>query len=238
MARHAATLLPGLLDTALAGRCLRTLDRRYADPGLRASDGFNAESSSIRLSAVDEVDTAGLLATVFAGTLAALCRSELGPDIACAIDASWVRRQYPLAGYPPRHASHRWHQDGALGFDFLAAGPAPFAADALLPMVTCWIALSPCGDVAPGLELAGPARDRLLCVEDLSEPRVAAVHAAGDFHRPLLAAGDALVFGGGALHRTHVTAAMERERTSIELRFVSPARVGQRLRGQRLLALH
>ncbi|HEX2541585.1 MAG TPA: phytanoyl-CoA dioxygenase family protein [Caldimonas sp.] len=238
MAQPAATLLPSLLDRSLVARWTEAVERHYAAPGLRGSADFNVQSSSIRVSAVESVDVPGLLSTLFIGTLASLCKAELGESVACAVDASWVRRQYPIASYPPGHAAHCWHQDGALGFDFLAHAGDPFPDDALLPMVTCWIALSPCGDVAPGLELAGPPRRALLAVADLSEDRIAAMHSSAEFHRPVLAPGDALVFPGGLLHRTHVTPAMRRERTSIDLRFVAPARARRRLPGQRLLALH
>ena len=238
MGASAATLLPGLLAAARAEACLRAIDARYADPDLRSGGEFHASCSSMRLGHVAGIDTAALLATTFGGTLAALCRRELGADVACLADECWARRQYPLAGYPREHAAHSWHQDGALGFDFLAFADRPLPPDALLPMVTCWIALTPCGDDAPGLELAGPSRHELLPLDAVGEARVRASPEASHGDCPVLAPGDAIVFGGGLLHRTHVTPAMRRTRTSIELRFVAPARVGARLPGRRLLALH
>ena len=238
MAAGAATLLPGLLEPSLAARCLDALERRYADPATRGSDGFSVASSSMRLDSVPALRGFDLLSTVFDGPLAALCRRELGTGIACVVDECWARRQYPLTAYPCGHAAHSWHQDGALGFDFLALGDASVPSDALLPMVTCWIALTPCGDDAPGLELAGPSGRDLLPPDALTEGRIRAAHDAKDCHRPVLAAGDALVFSGDLLHRTHVTHTMTRPRTSIEMRFVASARLGDRLRGRQLLALH
>jgi len=35
MVQHAAPLLPGLLDPALAARCLTAVERRCADPAFR-----------------------------------------------------------------------------------------------------------------------------------------------------------------------------------------------------------
>lgn len=238
MGASAATLLPRLLDPARAEACLQVIDARYADPELRSSAEFHASCSSIRIGHAAGIDTAALLAAAFGEALAALCRRDLGADVACLVDECWARRQYPLAGYPSGHAAHSWHQDGALGFDFPAFTDRPPPPDALLPMVTCWIALTPCGDDAPGLELAGPAHLDLLPLAALSEARVRASHEALDADRPVLAPGDAIVFGGGVLHRTHVTPSMTRARTSIELRFVAPGRVGARLPGRRLLPLH
>ena len=238
MGASAATLLPRLLDPARAEACLEAIDARYADPDLRSSDEFHASCSSMRLGHIAGIDAAAILAAAFGEALAGLCRRELGANVACLADECWARRQYPLAGYPRGHAAHSWHQDGALGFDFPAFADRPLPPDALLPMVTCWIALTACGDDAPGLELAGPCRHELLPLDALSEARVRASVAARDGDCPVLAPGDAIVFGGGLLHRTHVTPAMTRTRTSIELRFVAPARVGAGLPGRRLLALH
>lgn len=238
MAAGAATLLPGLLEPSLVARCLDALERRYADPETRDSDAFSVASSSFRLGSVPELRVVDLVAQLFAGPVAALCRRELGTGIALIVDECWARRQYPLKAYPTGHAAHSWHQDGALGLDFLAVGDTGATSAALLPMVTCWIALTPCGDDAPGLELAGPGRRDLLPPDALAECRIRTAHRAEDCDRPVLAAGDALVFTGGLLHRTHVTRTMTRARTSIEMRFVATDRLDDRLRGRHLLALH
>ena len=102
-------------------------------------------------------------------------------------------------------------------------------------MRTLWIALTPCGVDAPGLEWAEPSPQRLLTPAELTEASVDATWP-GRVH-PALDAGDALLFDGALLHRTHVTLAMQRERTSLELRFFEdppPAR----LAGDRMLAWH
>ena len=151
------------------------------------------------------------------------------------LDQCWVRRQYAPDRAPSGHAPHSWHQDGALGFDFLGAAPSE---GALLAMVTCWIALTACGDDAPGLELVDRDAEALLPLAALGDEAVRARHAEGEFLRPILDPGDALVFGGGVLHHTHVGATMSRDRTSLELRFFPAARIPPRLRGDRFLPLH
>ncbi len=132
----------------------------------------------------------------------------------------WVRRATP---------PHAWHQDGALHHDFLARpGGTP------LPMWTCWIALTDCGLDAPGLEWVAPSPRRLLAPAELSDEAVRRRFAAADFHRPALTAGDALLFDGSLLHRTHVTPSMRQQRTSVELRFIAAGAPPPRLAAETL----
>jgi ectoine hydroxylase-related dioxygenase (phytanoyl-CoA dioxygenase family) len=238
MTMQAATLLPGVLGPAQVASCRAALDGCYDDRAVGEGAAFDPYSSSVRLAAVPGLDVDALVRTLYDGDVAAWCRDVLGEGVGCLLDQCWARRQYPLAGYPPRHAAHRWHQDGALGFDFLGAAGRTSTAGALLPLVTCWIALTPCGRDAPGLELAGSGPRDLLRLDALTDDAVRAAHGADSFTRPVLAAGDALAFDGALLHRTHVTASMTRERTSIELRFVATDRLGDRLRADRLMLLH
>ncbi|MCB9527989.1 MAG: hypothetical protein H6701_06250 [Myxococcales bacterium] len=83
-------------------------------------------------------------------------------------DQAWLRRQLPPARAPRHHAPHRWHQDGALGFDFL--GGDPESPDALLPMITAWVPLVPCGRDAPGLRYVPERRDTLAPCEPRPPP--------------------------------------------------------------------
>ena len=105
-------------------------------------------------------------------------------------------------------------------------------------MVTCWIALTPCGADAPGIEFAGGDRTELLPLAALADAEVRARHPERDRLRPVLEPGDALVFGGGVLHHTHVAATMTHDRTSLELRFFAAGKPPARLRGDRFLSLH
>lgn len=239
MAAGTAALVPAAVPPGLAASWLAAIEPFYRsarhDEGSAA--GFDPYSSSLRMAALPAPVLGDVVAAVFRDRIAAECHAALGAAVVCAIDHCWVRRQYPRDRYPARHAAHRWHQDGALAFDFAAASRAGSGGD-LLTMLTCWIALTPCGDDAPGLEWPDRASATLLPVARLDDAAVAVDLAGADYHRPVMAAGDALVFGGGLLHRTHVTASMSRQRTSVELRFFDASRLHARMRGWRLMALH
>ena len=157
--------------------------------------------------------------------------------IACTLTQSWVRRQYAPHRYPPLHAPHGWHQDGALGFDFLSHPGERFPSDALLSMVTCWIALGPCGMDAPGLEIVTPRLGTLLAPGELMDERVRARFAPEEFYRPAMEAGDAVLMRGDILHRTLVRPQMTKDRTSIELRFFEAENLPVRLKGNRFLTV-
>jgi ectoine hydroxylase-related dioxygenase (phytanoyl-CoA dioxygenase family) len=188
---------------------------------------------------VPGLDLRALLDAVARPALAAACARILGTAaLACDMEQSWWRRQYPPGAAPARHHAHAWHQDGALGHDFPARPDGSADAAGLVPLVTCWIALTDCGADAPGLELLAGSPARVLGLADLQDGALrAAARRQGrtdeSFERPVLAAGDALVFGGAVVHRTHVAPAMTRVRTSLELRFrpgglTSPARASSR----------
>src|SRR5438552_7446792 len=103
---------------------------------------FVPTASSLTLGAVfSDEDLKALLADVLAGPAGAWIRSELRSTLACDVNQAWIRRQYAARHYPPLHAPHGWHQHGGLGFDFLSHPDGSFPANALLPMVTCWLAL-------------------------------------------------------------------------------------------------
>jgi hypothetical protein len=96
-------------------------------------------------------------------------------------------------------------------------------------MIICWIALTPCGERAPGLEWVDAPQPALLRPEQLADAAVAARHQPALFRRPVMAPGDALLFGGALLHRTHLTAEMSQPRSSLELRFFRAAGPSSRL---------
>ncbi|MEP7301355.1 MAG: hypothetical protein ABI699_07485 [Caldimonas sp.] len=234
----AAVRVPGAVAGATVQAWLAAIDahpawRRDGAPG-RDFDPF---SSSLRLAALASLDIGAIAAALLDTDVGAFCRARLGDALACDLDRCWVRRQYAPARYPPGHAPHRWHQDGALGFDFLAAPPEQ-RATALLPMVTCWVALTPCGADAPGLEWVDRELPALLPLAALADGAIRARHGEREFRRPTLGPGDALVFGGGVLHHTHVRPDMTLDRTSVELRLFAAGPVPHRLRGDRFLPLH
>ncbi|MCE9657212.1 MAG: phytanoyl-CoA dioxygenase family protein [Burkholderiales bacterium] len=231
------TRVAGAVERGVATAWLAAIDAHPAwrREGASCND-FNPHSSSLRARALaPSLDLAAVAAALLAGEVGALSRGLLGDELALNLDQCWVRRQYAPDRSPPGHAPHSWHQDGALAFDFLGAGSSE---GALLAMATCWIALTPCGVDAPGLELIDRDAGSLLPLSALPDSVVRATHPERDFKRPILDPGDALVFGGGVLHHTHVAAAMRHDRTSLELRFFPAASLPPRLRGDRFLPLH
>jgi hypothetical protein len=77
----------------------------------------------------------------------------------------------------------------------------------------------------------------LLAPAELADESVKARFGPLDFWRPEMDPGDALLFRGDLLHRTHVTPGMNQDRTSIELRFFSASRLPARLRSDRFRSL-
>ncbi len=228
-----------ILTTAVApdtcARWLSAIDEAYVRADAAPAGAFVPESSSFRLVAVD-----GLAVDEVWSALRPEahrhCADALGDRVVIDADQCWVRRQYAPVTAPARHHPHSWHQDGALGFDFVAHGVAPIPSDALLQMVTIWIALTPCGDDAPGLEFDESTRtDVLLSPSELRDEAVNARRRPSTRFSPVLRAGDALVFGGGALHRTNATPSMTSTRTSIELRCFPADGIPDRLHADRFV---
>ena len=149
------------------------------------------------------------------------------------VDQSWLRRQYPAPNAPQFHAVHGWHQDGALGYDFSDAVDIGDRTEGLLDIVTCWIALTRCGQDAPGLEFVDETVSELLPVDGLNDDEIRRRFHSSTFRQPILEAGDAMLLPGGTLHRTHLTEWMQHRRTSVELRLFDADRLPERLLGDR-----
>jgi Phytanoyl-CoA dioxygenase (PhyH) len=217
------------LDAARRAGGIAAMERLVAPP-----HRFAVTASSLSLGAVlagDEI--AALLAEIMAGPVGPALRAIHLAAMVCDIDQAWVRRQYAPAHYPPLHAPHGWHQDGGLAHAFDGAegeGDAP-----PLAMTTCWIALVACGVEAPGLEFVSERRERLLLPSELPDDQLRRVFPPPTFWHPTLDPGDALLFSGDLLHRTYVTPAMTRDRTSIELRFFPANGIPGRLAGDRFV---
>jgi hypothetical protein len=206
--------------------------------GLPLREEFVPTASSLRLEAA--LGTAGvhaILSHLIDSGVGAAVVAALGAAALCDLDQAWVRRQYAPSHAPPLHAPHGWHQDGALRFDFAGSAVRPPPTDALLPMITCWFPLGACGDNAPGLEFVLQRPGDLIPVSNLTDAVVRRTFPAEAFWRPVLEAGDVLFFRGDMLHRTHVTAAMTRGRTSIELRFFPATQLPARLADDRCVPL-
>ena len=228
--------LHGAVDAAACSAWSRIAERAIEDglSGRIDAPEWSAASTSVRLSACRGLALANLLSRLWRGPLRRASFDRLGPRAVCDLDQCWLRRRYPQAEARPGHPSHAWHQDGALGIDFTAAGAMPGEPESrLLDVVTFWIPLAPCGRDAPGLELIATPPGKLLRPDELETARLRETHAADAFVRPLMAAGDALVFGGDVVHRTHLAPSMTRARTSLELRCFPGGSLPVRLAGDR-----
>lgn len=192
------------LDEAVAEKGPWAVQRELA-PGIR----YVPTASSLSLSALGELGAR--VAAVLEAVLAPLLVSSLGAPPRLLVDQAWLRRQRPPDRTPPHCAPHTWHQDGALGFDFLGGDPQAF--DALLPMVTAWIPLVDCGRWAPGLRYVPTRRDSLATLAELDGPYA-------EVEAPALGAGDVVLLHGGTVHATSVNGGMTEERISIELRWL------------------
>lgn len=196
-------------------------------------------ASSVSLSSInDRALVDALLSEIAGGPAGGQIRKMLGShEVICDFDQAWIRRQYAPHLYPPKHAPHGWHQDGALGFDFLGTDITKQGSDALLPTVTCWIALTNCGLHAPGLEFVSQSIEELLFPDALTHNRISSRFRSNLFYKPQMSAGDAVIFQGGTLHRTHVTQDMQENRSSVELRFVGKNNIPSRLLGDCFIPL-
>lgn len=170
------------------------------------TDGVSVSLPMTRL----PLDADEVLQAVARSAAAAPLIAALGPSPWCNLAQSWLRH-----GRPP----HSWHQDGALRHDFLAHASQPAPADAALQMRTLWIALTPCGEDAPSLQWVEAQAAGLLTPPELQHDAVVLRYGAAAMPHAVLQPGDALLFGGLCVHRTHLTAAMTQPRFSLELRF-------------------
>lgn len=206
---------------------------------LLPANKYLPHASSVNLGAINNrALVEALLNDIAQGPAGCQIRKMLGSnEVVCDYDQAWIRRQYAPHLYPANHAPHGWHQDGALGFDFFATNNKQQDPVGLLPTVTCWIALTKCGVDAPGLEFVSQTLDALLLPEELTSQNINSRYSPDSFWQPQLDTGDALIFQGGTLHRTHVVKAMQTNRTSVELRFVGKHNIPQRLSGDDFIAL-
>lgn len=212
----APIVLRGLVP---AGLCARWRAQALAGLDDAAADGTAPgepprRPTSLRLAALPELQAEVDDRLAREARLAQALRQALGAAPLLLASQCWLRHQ-PAPRHRGAHQTpHHWHQDGALAFDFLAQ-PPPYPGDALLPLVTCWIALTPCGHTAPSLQWASPSPRHLVAPADLMAQagRAARRHARLD-------AGDALLFDGALLHATHADEAMAADRTSLELRWL------------------
>ncbi len=153
-----------------------------------------------------------LLAQLMHHVFLELARSYLGKEPVPHAD-SYVRSQLPAH----RHTHLPFHQDQTVVGSRL---------------VNIWIPLVACGRDAPGLEVVAGSWDQLVPPADPSGPghiveraridetAVLAAYPTEAMLRPEFSVGDAIVFSGATIHRTHIAPGMNRARTSIDMRLV------------------
>lgn len=112
-----------------------------------------------------------------------------------------------------------WHQDGA----FMGRG---------IRSLNVWLALTECGETAPGLDIVGRRLDELVPADEGAyapwgmTPRAAEQVAGDDIVRPTFAPGDALLFDHLCLHRTATAPGMTDDRYAVETWFMAPSTYG------------
>ncbi len=110
----------------------------------------------------------------------------------------------------------RWHQDGA----FLGEQVGAF---------NCWLALTPCGTDAPGLDVVPKRLDGIVPNDGarydwaVADDAVLQAASGTPIVRPLFDAGDALIFDHLLLHRTGASREMTKPRYAIESWFFAPS---------------
>lgn len=160
------------------------------------------DSPRMMFELIDAFDEAGLTRVV---------TEYLGERPALSMNKSVLRRVSPESGTD-------WHQDGA----FLGKG-----------IRTCnvWIALSRCGDVAPGLDVVGRRYEEIVATGTegavfpwaVSPQVVEETREGSEVARPVFDAGDALLFDHYCLHRTAVDPAMTEDRYATETWCFAPS---------------
>lgn len=143
--------------------------------------------------------------------LSSLITSYLGERPALSMNKSVLRRVPPSSGT-------EWHQDGA----FLGRG---------IRTVNVWIALSRCGDVAPGLDVVSRRYEEIVPTGTegavfpwaVSPNMVEESREGAEIARPTFNGGDALLFDHRCLHRTGVDPGMTEDRYATETWCFAPS---------------
>jgi hypothetical protein len=225
--RDGCVLVRGLVSRAVALRLADRIDRAFAerdlsDSGRPFAEAFFGEFAPepayaenlvygriwIRaccgLSASDSPQVSSEMVEMYRGAgLPQLIDEYLGETALISAEKTTLRKAEPSV-------SGAWHQDGS----FMGNSRA----------VNMWLALSRCGDEAPGLDIVPLRLDHFVetrtdeALVDAQISQRAAEEAAGDVPivRPIFEPGDALFFDGMLLHQTGSDPSMPRVRFGIE----------------------
>ena len=153
-----------------------------------------ADSPHLMFEMLDSFERAGLTSVI---------REYLGEQPTISVEKCTLRKVDPDAG-------HGWHQDGAFMGDVRA--------------LNVWLALSRCGDEAPGMDIVPKRLDHIVptgtegaIFEWSVAPQVAAEAAGEDgVLRPIFEPGDVLLFDDLFLHSTAAEPSMKKSRMAIE----------------------
>jgi hypothetical protein len=128
-----------------------------------------------------------------------------------------LAKKWTLRRVPHDTGESGWHQDGSfMGGDIRS--------------LNVWLALSHCGDDAPGLDVVGRRLDDIVptgtegaWLDWNVSPLMVEEVAPGGIVRPIFESGDALIFDHFNLHRTAVDPGMANDRYAIEAWFLAPS---------------
>ena len=163
---------------------------------------WGADSPRLMFDVLEKLERAGLQR---------LISDYLGERPAISVNKCTMRKVDPDTGVG-------WHQDGA------------FLGDGVRAM-NVWIALTRCGDVAPGMDIVPRRLEEIVetgtrgATFDWSVGPEVAEEAAGEAGvlRPIFEAGDVLLFDDMFLHTTATDPSMTKTRYAIESWFFGPS---------------
>ncbi|MEO7009635.1 MAG: hypothetical protein ABI156_10840, partial [Caldimonas sp.] len=128
--------LAAVVDAPTCAHWRDAADRGIADADERNGPDGPASNASLNLCDVVGLDADEILKTLWRDALRSAGEARFGPRLVCDLDRCWLRCQYAPRNRPAGHRPHSWHQDGALGFDFVAHPKPPWPAHALAEMLT------------------------------------------------------------------------------------------------------
>ena len=173
---------------------------------------WTADSPAMLQCVIDALTGSGVIGHI---------EAYMGERPALSVAKSTLRRVSTaprMHALSPRFEENPWHQDGAfLGRDTRA--------------VNVWVALSPCGVDAPGLDVVGTRVPYIVQTHShgavldwtVGDGLVRILEEGGaPIQSPVFAPGDALLFDQMMLHRTGLRTGMTQDRWALETWFFAP----------------
>ena len=228
---HGSLIVRGLLSSQLAETLRADVDRAYDARAKRAQDAHQSwyvpfvpkDDPGLPLSRGFAGDTSMLMADsprIFARWASVLHTCGVFDTVSGYLGEQPVVSAHKTRMYRvPANAGSQWHQDGA------------FLGGEKTRTVNLWVALTPCGEEAPGLEIVPwrlneivpPGTHGSFFTWSVGEAKVAEMAAGRPMANPRFAAGDAMLFDHLCLHRTGVRPGMTRGRYALETWMFAPS---------------